>query len=119
MSKIYWLNKEKINRTDMIRLHKMMEDAGAYMGSDHQDRLESNAFNYNFCFNPEGNKYMAALYFPGTIEHDDVNFEKSPQWFFKFVENGFINPDEVKFIDNSDESSTETFLDKQLKTINN
>jgi hypothetical protein len=115
MSKNYWLNKDKNSIDDIIKVHKKMEEADCVMGSSHKVRLSTmGSFNYHFKFQESGKRYLSALY----VDNDE-SIQKSAEWFLKFIDNNFIEPIESKYIDNSSESSTDTFLDKQLKTINN
>ena len=119
MRKVYFLNKHKNSKTDIIYIHKIMEEAGADMGQDHDNRLKTNNFDYHFKFNTSDKSFYADSWTSAPVENDGINFEKSAEWFIKFIKNGFKEPNEVKVIDNSNELSIETFLDKQLKTINN
>lgn len=117
MKKTYWLNKDKNSIEDIVEVHRRMEKAGCKMGSPHSSRsLPFGSFNYHFKYDASNNRYFA---YADIVEEDDVNIQKPAEWFLKFIDNNFIEPLELKYIDNSSESATDTFLDKQLKTINN
>ena len=110
LPKTYWLLRNSNSIADITEVHRLMQLAGARMGSDHNNR---DNFDYNFYFDEATRKYYACNI--GPDNDTKVNIIKSAEWFKSFIKNNFKDPQRY-VIDNS-ESSKKTFLDQQITQL--
>lgn len=118
---IYCMLASENTFEEMIEVHKAYENYGYVVGCSTKKRISNGDRGYHYILTTFGN-FLARINNP--VEDDSISdvIPKKAKWFLQQLKLHGINHldfDTEQFVDNSNESPKDTFLDKQLKSIKN
>lgn len=116
---LYCLLARENTFEEIIEVHQAFELAGYSMGSNTTVRIREGDRGYNYILSSYAT-FLARIADPSS-EYTDLNpIPKKASWFLEQLKKHGKNHEEFdteQFYDNSEESSKDTFLDKQLESI--